>query len=181
MFWPLLFACHGTDLPADPTTDPIATVDELAAPGPYRVGHRQTEVNYVDPMGASRTLRTSVWWPTEATTGAQSTYWNGAVPAGAGVFEEAPIATGSFPLAVFSHGHQGYAENSSFLMEHLATHGWIVAAPDHTGNTTLDGGDRVTAIYYQRPADISAVNDFMDGLDDSVGAAIDRSGRIPTV
>ncbi|MCA9492383.1 MAG: hypothetical protein KC621_20765, partial [Myxococcales bacterium] len=60
---------------------------------------------------------------------------------------------------VFSHGHQGYAENSSFLMEHLASHGWLVLAPDHTDNTLLDGSNRETAIYWERPADISAVID----------------------
>jgi predicted dienelactone hydrolase len=84
-----------------------------------------------------------------------------------GVWLEASPAPGPLPVALFSHGHQGYAENSSFLMEHLASHGWLVLAPDHTGNTTFDPPDRSTEIYFQRPADLSAVLDHMAGLEAS--------------
>lgn len=182
MIW-MLLACQ-SDGPAKDdtaTADAPATVDELGAPGPYAVGYRQEEVAYTDPAGEPRTLRLALWWPTDAASGAEAAYWNGAVPAGPGVYADAAVATGPFPLAVFSHGHQGYAENSSFLMEHLASHGWIVAAPDHTGNTTLDGDARTTAIYYQRPADLSAVLDHLDGAADPVGAAIDRDGGLRAV
>jgi len=65
-------------------------------------------------------------------------------------------------VVVFSHGHQGYAEAASFLMEHLASHGWLVVSPDHTGNTTFDSADRDTAIYLQRPEDLSAVLDHTE-------------------
>lgn len=36
-----------------------------------------------------------------------------------------------FPLFVFSHGLGGYRMQSSFLMTHLATWGFVVAAPEH--------------------------------------------------
>lgn len=171
MWWMLLVACH--DGPeGDPGTVAPATADELAAPGPWQVGHRETEVDYTDPLGEPRSLRLALWWPTDDTAGIPAKYWRGSVDAGPGVYEEASIAAGPFPLVVFSHGHMGYAENSSFLMEHLASHGFVVAAPDHTGNTTLDGEDRTTAIYYQRPADLSAVIDYATGLAD-LGAVID--------
>ncbi len=38
---------------------------------------------------------------------------------------------GSFPVVLFSHGYASYPEQSSFLTEHLAQWGFIVAAPDH--------------------------------------------------
>ena len=47
-------------------------------------------------------------------------------------------------------------------MEHLASHGWVVAAPDHVGNLTWDGGGRETEIYLQRPRDLMAVLDWLD-------------------
>jgi predicted dienelactone hydrolase len=76
-------------------------------------------------------------------------------------------------VVLYSHGHQGYAEASSFLAEHLASHGYVVAAPDHTGNTTFDGADRETEIYLRRPRDLSAALDALpDELDVDADAAV---------
>src|SRR5205085_6638082 len=47
-------------------------------------------------------------------------------------------AAGSRPLIVFSHGSGGIAIQSVHLMEQLASHGFVVVAPNHTGNTTAD-------------------------------------------
>jgi predicted dienelactone hydrolase len=41
------------------------------------------------------------------------------------------VATGKFPLVLFSHGFSGFREQSSFLTSHLASWGMIVVAPDH--------------------------------------------------
>jgi dienelactone hydrolase len=38
---------------------------------------------------------------------------------------------GAFPIVLFSHGSASYPEQSSFLTEHLAQWGFVVAAPDH--------------------------------------------------
>jgi predicted dienelactone hydrolase len=165
-----LLACSGKDSESTgpgsggdtgEALDPLAWLNE---PGPYRAGYRTVEVRYTEPLsGEVRALRTAVWYPTLDTTGSSPTYFGGLDP---DALEAATPATGPFPLLVYSHGHQGYAEASSFLMTHLASHGWVVAAPDHTGNTTLDGGERETAIYYERPLDISAVIDHFAALPD---------------
>jgi predicted dienelactone hydrolase len=42
------------------------------------------------------------------------------------------------PAVVFSHGFAGHRRQSTFLCTHLASHGYVVAAPDHVGNTTAD-------------------------------------------
>lgn len=144
--------------------EPVETVDlvtELTSPGPYAVGYRVSEVRYEDPDG-ERVLRLALWYPSSDKSGHDAEYLD-ALEA-PGVWEDAQPASGSFPLVVFSHGHRGYAENSGFLMQHLASHGWVVAAPDHTGNTTFDDEYRHTNIYYQRPLDISAVIDHMLAL-----------------
>ncbi len=145
---------------------PADLLSTLGTAGPWSVGHRDDTVLYADlfagpATSADRALHLSTWYPTRATSGSDATYFSGAIPA-EGIWQDAAPAAGSFPVVVFSHGHQGYAENSSFLMEHLASHGWIVTAPDHTGNTTLDGGDRATEIYAQRPSDLSAVLDWLE-------------------
>jgi len=45
---------------------------------------------------------------------------------------------GPHPLAAFSHGFGGHRCQSTFLCTHLASHGYVVVAPDHVGNTIGD-------------------------------------------
>ncbi len=177
---PLLLglACAGSGSPSDTaasadtggaTQSPEALVAELGAPGPYGVGYTEETLETTDPAGAPRSLRLVTWYPSDEHDGTTVQYL-GFVDA-PGVFRDAAVADGGpFPVVVFSHGHLGYAEASGFLMAHLASHGFVVVAPDHTGDTTLDGGTRSTEIYFQRPADISAV---LDHLADSAAGLAD--------
>jgi dienelactone hydrolase len=41
-----------------------------------------------------------------------------------------PVAKGRFPLVLFGHGFSGYREQSTFLTTHIASWGFVVAAPD---------------------------------------------------
>lgn len=154
----LLFACAAdTDETGAQPEDVVAT---LTGPGPWRVGYRESELTYADPDGeGERRLRLALWYPTEAETGDEVHYYG--VFEAPGLLGDAAPAAGPFPLSLFSHGHQGFAENSGFLMTHLASHGFAVAAPDHTDNTFVDGAERTTEIYYQRPLDLSAVLDHL--------------------
>ncbi len=155
----LLIACAD---PPKKVIPPVDLVASLTEPGPYRVGFLTDNVTWTDPLSGDRSLRLVVWYPTREEAGDEVLY-NGFVPA-EGVLGGAVPVDGPLPVAVFSHGHRGYAENSGFLMEHLASHGWLVAAPDHTGNTTFDDDERRTGIYYQRPMDISAVLDWLGSI-----------------
>lgn len=157
MLLSLILACSGADKAETAEPSPVA----LDEPGPYHVGYRQSSVRYADPDGeGERTLRLALWFPTTLEGGPEAAYM-GVIDA-PGVLDDPTPADGPFPLVLFSHGHQGYAENSGFLMTHLASHGFLVAAPDHTDNTFLDGSDRATEIYYQRPLDLSAVLDHLE-------------------
>ena len=49
-----------------------------------------------------------------------------------------PDAVTNPPLVVHSHSSYGWPRQSSFVCEHLASHGYVVAAPEHTGNTNRD-------------------------------------------
>lgn len=133
-------------------------VARLTAPGPYTVGFHLDAVSWVPVGSDERTLRVAWWAPSQDTSGTPARYFHDAIE-DSDALADATVADGRWPLLVFSHGHQGYAEASSFLMEHLASHGFVVVAPDHTGNTALDGSDRDTEIYWQRPGDLSAVLD----------------------
>lgn len=161
IFAMMLAACSGdTPTTGNLPLSPDEVIAQLRAPGPYRVGYDERALTYVDPFGQPRALRLAWWYPTNATAGSEVAY-QGIFPAPEVLFAP-PRAPGAFPLAVFSHGHQGYAESSGRIISHLVSHGITVLAPDHTGNTTFDSSDRDALIYAQRPADISAVLDFAE-------------------
>ncbi|MEE2749942.1 MAG: hypothetical protein VX519_00815 [Myxococcota bacterium] len=159
--FPLLLGCPGpSDTAAEP--DPIAS---LLAPGEFGVGFHQEELTYSDPsFETERTLNLLWWYPTEETGGDLPSYRSLTQPDS--VWEGAPTAPGQFPVLVSSHGSQGFAEGSSFLFEHFASHGWVVVAPDHTHNTLFDHVSRTNNIYLQRPLDISSVIDHTHALPD---------------
>ncbi|MBV9946139.1 MAG: hypothetical protein JOZ69_04755 [Myxococcales bacterium] len=58
-----------------------------------------------------------------------------AVPRGS--FRQAPIAPGRFPVVLYSHGTLQQRFTNDSAAENLARHGYIVLAPEHTGNTPL--------------------------------------------
>jgi predicted dienelactone hydrolase len=147
--------------------DPLAwPVDQ---PGPFRVGFRSMMHTYTPPGStAPRTIKISLWYPTLVAQGGHPVYslvytdresWVDAPPA-------APVHPRGYPVLVHSHGYQGFAGNSHFLMRHFASHGWVVVAPDHTGNTLTDTPARPLPIqlYHWRSADVSQCLDVVAAL-----------------
>lgn len=109
----------------------------------------------------NRDLTGTIWYPTETTEGDIIKYQD--LIAFGKAIDGAPLAAGGpFPLIVFSHGHQAFDAQSFFLTEHLASHGYIVAACDHVGDTTgsYKQGQLATAAF-NRPQDVSAMLDEM--------------------
>ncbi len=164
----LLLACPEAPEKDTDTSPPVDPVAALGLPGPYAVGTHISSLTWDSPDGP-RELRLVSWYPAQDSSGTEPSYHRQDLSVT--VATDAPIANEKFPLALYSHGHMGYAEASSFLAEHLASHGWIVVAPDHRGNTLSDGPDRSTEIYYQRPMDISAILDALPS-DSLLGAHI---------
>lgn len=75
-------------------------------------------------------------------------------------------ADGPFPLIIFSHGAFGVRFQNVFYTEYLASHGYIVASPDHQGNTLYDllrnggyDGTTVAMSALDRPYDIEHLLD----------------------
>ena len=149
-----------------PTTEAPTTtlsLEEIAAtyvePGPYPVG----VTTYTLAKGPS----VEVWYPAvEGTTGEVSydvrdftppairEVLTGDTPASfsfAGA-RDAAAAEGSFPVVLFSHGFTGIRLQSSFLTSHLASWGFVVAAPDHPSRdlpnvlSATASGDRADSV-----------------------------------
>jgi|GEM_PF-675536 len=148
-------------------TDP----DALSAPGPFQVGHRLVSASWDSGLVAGqRTLTVNLFYPTEDTSGVATAYLDGSI-ADPDVFRGAALAPAgdgdTYPLLVFSHDARGYAGASRRLLTHLASHGWVVAAPDHPGDLATDPEGRATADYVTRPGDLSATLDALATLPDS--------------
>jgi predicted dienelactone hydrolase len=96
---------------------------------------------------------------------------------------DAQAQDGCFPLIVFSHGYNAYLRQSTYLVTHLASHGYVVVAMDHVGNTladeiagttpSLDDTAALKRFTIERPTDCSFVIDQM--LTGDTGIAINSS------
>ena len=146
------------------------------AEGPHGVG--LTTFMASDAARDGRTLTFDVWYPTEpdTTTGTPASIdllvTQLALP---GVRRDAePLsARERFPLVVFSHGSGGVRFQSWFLLQALASHGYVVIAPDHAGNTSLDSlsgtTDPFDVVARNRPRDVSFA------IDQALGRSADRA------
>ena len=95
-------------------------------------------------------------------------------------------ATPDKPLIVFSHGFGSVRTDLRYLAEHLASHGYVVAALEHPGsnqanvNLTLQGKTRVMKPqeFLYRPQDISFVLDELEKLNQTANHPL--QGKLAT-
>lgn len=132
-------------------------------PGKFPVGYYKEDLRF--DTARMRVVPFHVWYPALA-PGARTVNYMltniGLLPGHA--YENAPPAKadGPFPLVLFSHGFKGIAFQSFSLTEYLASHGFVVVAPNHQGNTLLDFGftkqqekATVAKVTLLRPGDIA--------------------------
>jgi predicted dienelactone hydrolase len=176
--------------PAPTTAAPAATIvsTTTAAPaawapvpaGKFAVGVATIKVD--DPAGV-RPLTVDVWFPLAASVDktALSPQRYTLLPE---VYYQSPLAfaakadqiatTEKFPLVVYSHGSGGLRYIHSSYTEALASNGYVVVAPDHTGNTAAERITNTAApvnqIEFNRPTDVRRVIDaFLDPAHPSAG------------
>jgi predicted dienelactone hydrolase len=104
-------------------------------------------------------LAVQAWYPT-ASPGGEYRYDD--ILLGEAGDGGAPACATPRPVVVFSHGNSGIRWQSVFLTERLARRGWVVVAPDHTGNTALDiDYSRLGEMVFRRPLDVAATYDWL--------------------
>lgn len=181
-------------------------LDRFRAPGPYPVGN--ATVQAVDGV-TGRELTIELWYPASEDARALADTGHPVAefvsdPARRLQYQELldsapadcpgvrtrsardaePAAGGDagWPLILFSHCHECVRFSSFTIAEHLASHGFVVAAPDHADNTLFDGldGDGVALseeFLRVRAGDMSFVLDLLlDGAAQVVPTAL--RGRI---
>ena len=158
--------------------------------GPFAVGMRTLEVEDAD---RGKPMVLELWYPATVADGrTPDTYipWS-ALQTQAHRGVPIDLAGAPYPLVGFSHGLSAVRYQSPYLCEFLASHGFVVVAPDHSPDTILDLlsnlGQRLTAeemapVLAERPGDVSfAVDTVIDlALDPASGLAglVDGSGWI---
>jgi dienelactone hydrolase len=127
-----------TDLPSTQTApSPMAEYDPFAR-GRFRVGVRTIQA--LDTL-RNRLFACEVWYPAAAQHAGQDL-----APATQDFFTDPPAGAprrqmavrnaaaqpGTYPLLIFSHSSGGRRRQSTFLCTHLSSHGYVVAALDHS-------------------------------------------------
>lgn len=138
----------------------IPAIQARNEPGTYSVG--QQTIVLLDRQREGRRLITDIWYPrmetpaisqvaaTDSDDGPRilgspdryrlpgSRRRQAETGESTGVIRNAPAAAGKFPIVLFSHGLTAVRDQSMFLTQYWASHGYVVVAPDHQGNTGYD-------------------------------------------
>lgn len=159
MRWTMLAVMGCAEAPEEAPA-PTVPVD-YGVPGPFPVGTSTLEITGSDGL----LLTVQIWYP-GAEEGAATVMYDDLWPGGA--FEGiAADCSAVRPLLAFSHGFAGVRWQSPFLTEHLASHGYVVVAPDHRGNTFTDLTGDILELGVRRPQDVV---DAVDALPETIVA-----------
>jgi predicted dienelactone hydrolase len=161
---------------SSPTTSAESTPTlTYAAPGRYAVGYRE----FTTTGAQQQPLTLRAWYPARPSVDKQPATINYSAPnkfgeaitpgdtitsVGQALADAQPEATGGpYPLVVFSHGYSLSPIVYSSLVEHYASHGYVVLAPEH--NESFDGS--LTGFWEElidRPVDIHRTIDYAELL-----------------
>ena len=179
---------------------PDALVPELSILGPHNIGVRTLELvnpnqlNILTKERANRSLVVEVWYPAQLTASEDYTHYINRTlgkkqfSIQAKAYRDHPIAShdNKIPLVIISHGHPGYRTLMFYLGEHLASHGYIVAAIDHTDSTNTDISfpadsiENVASSLYNRSRDQQFLLDHLTSANSFLSKHVDnqRAGLV---
>lgn len=168
---------------AAPTTPlPVWGVHQVSAqgvppdpggPGPYPVGVTQrTFTRASSTTGEPRVLDTVIWYPATPAAAALPADESLAAP-----IEAVPERAGApYPVLVWSHGSGVAPWCCTYLTTHLASHGFVIIAPAHSGNTATP--ECPAPCQPSAPAEREAVLDAIANRPDDLLAALDQTATL---
>ena len=135
----------------------------------YPCGYR---VRWIRDPVRDRPVAVDLWYPAAPSVGgvpvAEVAFDYGLSVGSAA--EGAAAATGAFPLVVLSHGAFGAARNYSWIAEHLARSGYVVAGVSHFGESYVYGVETID------PASVTDVTDRARDCSFVLDQIVDGSG-----
>jgi predicted dienelactone hydrolase len=110
-----------------------------------------------------RPLETAIWYPAKAVDAAAAAQPNGALFETPAVVRDAVLADthDKYPLVLLSHGTGGCAGALLWMGHYLASHGYVVAAINHHGNTCAEAkpDPRGYLLWWERAQDLRVALD----------------------
>jgi len=136
----------------------------------YFVDPSRQETHPHAPHG-NREVVVQIWYPSAASTGPHAVYrlWKECdlrssyqAVLKTDSLLDAPVASGQFPVILFNHAWRGFRNRSTYIMQELASHGFVVVGISHPYNAAIvelhdgqvaDGRSQVDlGNFYQKPA-----------------------------
>jgi dienelactone hydrolase len=154
---PILASTTASSLAAQDVTAPYTPPPGSAPASAFAVGRRVLQFS----RGADRPLPTTVWYPA-----------TGTVPGTPDPVDDAPAATGRFPVVLFSHGLTSQPGDYAPMLARWAQAGFIVAGPTYP-HTSYGVADLDALDIVDQPQDASSVLDALLALTDPLGRIID--------
>ncbi len=152
-----LLGLLGCQSPAEDTGEDLGPPPEPTAAdqvGPYGIGVTKRVVQ--DARGTDLILE--IWYPAQVDDGAEADDY-GDFSVAWDAHRDAPPdhRGGPYPVVAFSHGYGGVRYQTAFLTERLASHGFVVVAPDHPHGNLFDlDPDLTSDVAIDRAGDISS-------------------------
>ena len=148
----------------------LTPVTSLLENGPFTSG--TMKVVFTSPRGHEVTLQ--IWYPTREIIGDRVIYDN--ILQGSSLEDSTPDCNEPRPVTIYSHGFPSFRWGSAFLMESLATHGFISIALDDRYGTFFDIDiNKLEEHIISRPTDVMEGFDWLVSQNNETG---DLSGCI---
>ena len=168
-----------------PTPEPVGLRPDAptyAVHGPYWVGVTETTID----ENTDHPIPLIMWYPAQNPEGLREDTrymwpmkWDPMPPEpaypvrGHALRDAEPDSSGApYPLVVFSHDYSGSGSISAPLLEHLASYGFVVMAPEHSEHyypTDANPYRDLAEFEFYRPRDLVRVMDFASDLSGSSG------------
>ena len=128
----------------------------LKSIGPFTAGTK--DITFESSRGHEITLQ--IWYPTTENSSERVIY-NNVLP-GFALDDTKPDCSETRPVSIYSHGFPSIRWGSAFMMEYLASHGFISIAPDHRYGTLLDANpNKLGELLLSMPLDVSESFDWL--------------------
>lgn len=163
-----LMACQPIQAPVEEQSAPQGLrpdAPSYAVHGPFAVGYKRLVID----ENTEHPLEVSLWYPAFNPTGRKEeityTSADGSTASYGHAILDAEIdgSAGPYPPVVFSHGFSATPLGYSPLVEHYASYGFIVLAPQHTEQFDPALGD-LWKSSIDRPPDVTQTLDYAEAL-----------------